>query len=101
MTGFTPAPNRGGYVDLAAPGVDVIAPAPGGGIEFSSGTSFSAALISGVVALMLESDPLTSPEELTTRLLEAARDLGSTGRDEIFGAGLVDALQGVRGQASD
>ncbi len=48
--------NRGDYISIAAPGVDIIAPALKGGYELSSGTSMAAAHVSGVVALLLERD---------------------------------------------
>ncbi len=40
--------------DLAAPGVDVYAPLPGGNYGLSSGTSIAAALLTGVTAMLLE-----------------------------------------------
>ena len=40
--------------DLAAPGVDIYAPLPGGNYGLSSGTSIAAALLTGVTAMLLE-----------------------------------------------
>ena len=48
--------NRGDYIFIAAPGVDIVAPALKGGYDLSSGTSMAAAHVSGVVALLLERD---------------------------------------------
>ena len=48
------ASNRGNYIALAAPGVDIFLPAPDGKYQMTSGTSFSAAYVSGVAALLLE-----------------------------------------------
>jgi subtilisin family serine protease len=39
-------------VDVAAPGVDLITPYPGGHYAAASGTSFSAGLVSGAVAIL-------------------------------------------------
>ena len=49
--------NRGAYVALAAPGVDVLVAAPGGAYDLTSGTSVACAEVSGVAALLLEKNP--------------------------------------------
>ncbi len=85
------AANRGAYVALAAPGVDIIAPAPGGGYDYTSGTSFATAHVSGLVALMLEREPALTADEIRRALVDAAVDLGPRGPDSSFGAGRADA----------
>lgn len=88
--------NRGGYVAIAAPGVDVIVPGAGQSHEFQSGTSYAAAHVSGIVALMLEVNPELTPA-LAIQLLErASDDLGTPGRDDQFGYGKVDAERAVQ-----
>jgi subtilisin family serine protease len=89
------ASNRGSYVALAAPGVDIFLPAPDDKYQITSGTSFSAAYVSGLAGLMLERNPALKPEELRTILMKTARDLGSPGRDDLFGAGEADAFAAV------
>jgi subtilisin family serine protease len=89
------ASNRGGYVAVAAPGVDIFLPAPDGKYQMTSGTSFSAAYISGVAALLLERNPALKPDELRAILVKTARDLGAPGRDDLFGAGEADAYAAV------
>jgi subtilisin family serine protease len=81
------ASNRGGYIAVAAPGVDVFLPAPDDKYQMTSGTSFSAAYVSGLAALMLERNPALKPDDLRATLTKTARDLGSPGRDDLFGAG--------------
>lgn len=83
--------NRGGYVALAAPGVDILTAAPGATYAQLSGTSFAAAQVTGVAALLLERAPDLGPDALRAILIRSARDLGKPGRDDVFGAGLVDA----------
>jgi subtilisin family serine protease len=90
------ASNRGSYVALAAPGVDIFLPAPDGKYQMTSGTSFSAAFVSGVAALMLERNPQLKPAELHNLLTTTAHDLGSPGRDDLFGAGEADAYAAVQ-----
>ena len=46
-----PGANRGNHIAVAAPGVDVFAPAPNGAYQLSTGTSIAAAEVSGVAAL--------------------------------------------------
>ncbi|MES2195671.1 MAG: S8 family serine peptidase [Pseudomonadota bacterium] len=89
------ASNRGGHIAIAAPGVDIFLPAPDGKYQMTSGTSFSAAYISGLAALMLERNPALKPGELRAVLMRTARDLGSPGRDDQFGAGEADAFAAV------
>jgi len=89
------ASNRGGYVAIAAPGVDVFLPAPDGKYQMTSGTSFSAAYVSGLAALMLERNPALKADELRVLLMKTARDLGSPGRDDLFGAGEADAYAAI------
>jgi subtilisin family serine protease len=94
------ASNRGGYIAIAAPGVDIFLPAPDEKYQMTSGTSFSAAYISGLAALMLERNPALKPEELRAILMKTAHDLGSPGRDDLFGAGEADAFAAVSGVAA-
>ena len=85
-----PSANRGDYIGVAAPGVDVLVATPGAGYGLSSGTSVAAAHVSGLVALMLQEDSKLTPAEARRMLADNARDLGPAGRDAQFGAGLID-----------
>ncbi len=90
------ASNRGGHIAVAAPGVDIFLPAPDQKYQMTSGTSFSAAYVSALAALMLERNPGLKPQELRAILMRTARDLGSPGRDDLFGAGEADAFAAVQ-----
>lgn len=89
------ASNRGGYVAIAAPGVDIFLPAPDDKYQMTSGTSFSAAYVSGIAALALERNPALKPDDVRAILMKTARDLGAPGRDDLFGAGEADAYATV------
>jgi subtilisin family serine protease len=89
------ASNRGNYIAIAAPGADIFLPAPDEKYQITSGTSFSAAYVSGVAALMLERNPALKPNDLRAILTKTARDLGPPGRDDLFGAGEADAFAAV------
>ncbi|UWU86908.1 S8 family serine peptidase [Bradyrhizobium yuanmingense] len=95
------ASNRGNYIAVAAPGVDIFLPAPDGKYQVTSGTSFSAAYVSGVAALLLERNHTLKPEALRMTLVKTARDLGSPGRDDLFGDGQADAFAAVMAVPAD
>ena len=90
-----PGANRGTYISVAAPGVDVLVPAPQGTYQFTTGTSVAAAEVSGVVALLLERNPSLTPNDVRRLLMRTAKALGPKGHERDFGAGLVNALQAV------
>jgi subtilisin family serine protease len=89
------ASNRGNHIALAAPGADIFLPAPGEKYQIASGTSFSAAYVSGVAALILERNPALKPGDVRAILTKTAGDLGAPGRDDLFGAGKADAFAAV------
>lgn len=86
---------RGNHIAVAAPGVEVLVPAPGGNFQFTTGTSVAAAHVSGVAALLIERNPRLTPAEVRRILTRTARSLGGRERSRDFGAGLVDAYQAV------
>ena len=65
----TAAPDIGASV--RAPGSDILVLLPGGEFGFASGSSLSAAHVSGVVALMVSSRPRLSPDAVSGLLLSA------------------------------
>ncbi|MGX1108905.1 MULTISPECIES: S8 family serine peptidase [Bradyrhizobium] len=94
------ASNRGSHIALAAPGADLLVPVPDRKYQLMSGTSFSAAFVSGIAALVLERNPVLKPAEVRRILTSTARDLGTPGRDDLFGAGEADALAAVMAATS-
>jgi subtilisin family serine protease len=89
------ASNRGNHIAISAPGADIFLPAPDEKYQITSGTSFSAAYVSGVAALLLERNPALKPNDVRALLTRTARDLGAPGRDDQFGAGEADAFAAV------
>jgi hypothetical protein len=85
--------NRGPQVAVAAPGVDILVPAPGGGYQLTSGTSVAAAHASGVVALLLARNPKLSPDDIRRVLTRTAHAV--PGKRNDTGAGVIDALGAV------
>ncbi len=86
-----PQSNRGHYIAIAAPGAQILVAIPDDKYEVASGTSYAAAEVSGIVALMLERKGDLTPDKVRDILLATAKDLGPKGRDVMFGAGLADA----------
>lgn len=82
--------NRGPYVFVSAPGVNVIAPV-GGGQDLVTGTSFAAAVVSGAIANLIHAAPDRSADWIAAALSSTAKDLGEAGRDSDYGFGLIDA----------
>jgi len=80
--------NQGGYVDFSAPGVNLVTQTPGG-IKQQSGTSFAAPFITAMVAIHLDAGFPTDPDQLRGSLRRYTKDLGTKGKDQAFGWGLV------------
>ncbi|MBA7584730.1 hypothetical protein ES708_26688 [subsurface metagenome] len=60
--------------------------------RFVNGTSYSAPLVSGGIALILEVNPEWTFQTLRSELIATADDLGIAGPDSLYGYGLFDAL---------
>jgi subtilisin family serine protease len=88
--------NRGRYIAVAAPGVDILVPAPDDTYQLTTGTSVSSAEVSGIVALLLERNPNLTPEEVRKILTVSAKHPGTKERDDDFGSGLVDPSKAIQ-----
>lgn len=84
--------NFGPSVDVVAPGEDIFTLGFDEEYLYFSGTSASAPLVSGVLALYKEAYPTLSKDEITQMLFDNAKDLGPEGKDEEYGYGLVSAV---------
>jgi hypothetical protein len=87
--------NQGPYVAVAAPGVDILEPAPNGGYQVTTGTSVASAHVSGVVALLLDHDPTLDAAAIRDILTSSAKHHTPNGRDDQFGFGLIDPYRAL------
>lgn len=87
----------GDYVDIAAPGLDIVGPAPQGAgylAEPQGGTSFAAAYVSGVAALVRAAHPELTPADVAFRLTRTA-DNPPDGHNAEVGYGVVNPYRAV------
>ncbi len=81
--------NRGDYIDVAAPGVNIWTAAPNYKDGLLSGTSLAAPFVTSIVSAVYRSLPRKSRESLLNVI--ATQDLGHPGKDRVYGRGLVRA----------
>jgi subtilisin family serine protease len=86
----------GDEVELAAPGVDVPSTWKDGEYKVLSGTSMAAPHVTGTVALVIAAG-ITGVDNVRSQLQTTADDLGDTGKDALYGYGLVDAEEAATG----
>ena len=87
--------ERQNYVDVAAPGVNMVSINKSGMPTQSNGTSDAAALVSGAVALLRARFPDMPARQIVTRLLATAKDAGPPGKDDQTGYGIVRPLNAL------
>ncbi|WP_213452405.1 S8 family serine peptidase [Rhizomonospora bruguierae] len=90
--------QRKPYVAVAAPGKGVTSKNIDGEIVDSNGTSDSAALVSGLAALVRARYPDASAREVVQRIIATARDVGPPGRDDTTGYGVIDPARALTAQ---
>jgi len=99
--------NVGSYVDVTAPGTGILSTYPAAMTSqgyapymYMSGTSMATPHVASAAALVLAKWPTCSPDRVQGRLQATARRLGTTGRNNNFGYGLIDPAKAVAGTAT-
>jgi bacillopeptidase F len=79
------------YPQVVAPGEELMVAFPTNPKSYSTvdGTSFSAAYVAGAAALLIESHPKATVDEIEKAFKETALDLGDPGPDNWYGYGLI------------
>ena len=70
-------PAQEGY-PITAPGDEILVPVPGGGFDYASGSSLSAAQVSGIVALLVAKQPQLTRDEIFGLLVESRASLDAS-----------------------
>ena len=87
--------NFGSYVDVSAPGVDILSVYGTDQYAAWNGTSFSSPVASGVVALMAAANSTLTNVQLVDLLIKNSDDIGALGKDVYYGSGRVNANRAV------
>jgi hypothetical protein len=97
VTAVDPANNstsfdqRGDYIDISAPGTNIISTVKGDYASLS-GTSMAAGFVAGAAALLFAAEPRVTNAQVRDILLRTATDIGDPGRDVTFGVGLINMV---------
>jgi thermitase len=81
--------NFGPEVDVSAPGAGIYSTYRGNIYRYLDGTSMSTAFVSGLAAILRGLPTYISPDQIANNIEATALDLGAPGRDDLFGAGLI------------
>ena len=82
---------------LSAPGTNFLTTTGSGtnGHSFTNGTSVSAPVVSGAIALLKSAFPNLTPSQIVKIILNSATDLGEVGIDNIYGNGLLNIREAL------
>lgn len=86
------AAGHGAFVEISAPGVNLLGPLLDGGYDqVATGTEFAAPHISGTAALIWAVNPSLTADQVRDLMRNTADDLGAVGYDEYYGFGRLNA----------
>lgn len=90
--------NFGIFVDVAAPGTGILSTTADGGYQAWSGTSMAAPVVAGLAALLVGQNPSRTPAQVEAIIEQTADDIGTPGRDDLFGYGRINARRATHNQ---
>lgn len=92
--------NWGSWVDITSPGVSIYSTNKNGSYSSVSGTSPACPHVAALGALLLSKNATLNPDQIENYIEKYSDDLGSTGKDDIYGWGRINmykALSAVSG----
>ncbi|MDT0531844.1 type VII secretion-associated serine protease mycosin [Micromonospora sp. DSM 115977] len=93
--GRAPFSQTGPYVDLVAPGSDVLMAAPGEGHHRAEGTSYAAPFVTATAALLRQYRPELTAAQVAQRIVATADPAPGDGRGGGYGAGVLNPYRAV------
>ncbi|PZG01323.1 type VII secretion-associated serine protease mycosin [Micromonospora deserti] len=90
-----PFSQTGPYVDLVAPGSDVLTAAPGQGHHRVEGTSYATPFVAATAALLRQYRPELAAAQVAQRILATADPAPGDGRGGGYGAGVLNPYRAV------
>lgn len=79
----------GPQVEIAAPGSSIYSTYLNNGYAYMSGTSMATPFVAGALAIMKQENPTFTNVQLRNLLNQSALDLGTSGKDNYYGYGLL------------
>ena len=89
----------GEFVDIAAPGVDMLSTVPKGGQCVDNGTSFASPYVAGLAALLVGAHPDWTAKQVRARIEQTAQRTEHD-RNRFIGWGVADPLKAVTTKAA-
>lgn len=86
------------FVDISAPGYEILSTFPGGNYGFSSGTSFASPIVAGTIGLMLAANPDLTPDQVEAIIKCTAVNVDNVNStwSGLMGAGRLNAGNAVK-----
>jgi len=86
----------GSWISVGAPGHNILSTIPGNKYAVYSGTSMATPYAAGLAALVKDTFPSLTANQIRSRIEKSADDVGENGFDKMFGHGRINAAKAVK-----
>ncbi|MNX58910.1 Thermophilic serine proteinase precursor [compost metagenome] len=86
----------GSWISVGAPGHNILSTIPGNKYAVYSGTSMATPYAAGLAALVKDTFPSLTANQIRERIEKSADDVGTAGFDKMFGHGRINAAAAVK-----